>query len=735
MAGPWEKYAAPQQAAPPWEKYGAAPTMPAPGMAEPQDAPGTLVQADDGTAYIAGHPEIRTVLPQDPGKRDIAMQALRARAKIGKPLGSGDAESVGQGASFGFLDELRSAATAGASKLLHGGSFGDKYDLAQEAQRQEREQFSGEHGYRALAGNIAGAIPSTIMAAPASLAMKAIPAGASFLTRMGVMGGNMARGATLGAGQGAIAGAGMADSGDRLAGAETGALMGGAIGGAAPAVGRLFSEGGRLAASVGSPAARMAAGLYDPAAEAAKRVAGTVARDAKAGQGGLTSAEFQAAKAAGQNPLVMDLGGQGTRDLARAAMNTGPAEATALLTGKIADRAKQQGGRVTDFIGGLYKGGTNAVDTEDALRSAARAANKPNYDAFAKQTEFGVWTPKLAELTQAPAVAQAIQGASKKAANDAVAQGFKKVSNPFKVNPDGSVSLAQAANGTTAVPTGRFWDAVKRGMDDQISAARRQGNLDEARQAGLLRDQLLAELDAASPAYANARGTAAKFFGASDALEAGRNFATSSQENPEALKVLMKMSAPERELFGRGFAHQIIQKVGEAGENRNVLIDKVFASPAGKQRLNMALGSERATKLEAFLRVESVLDKARSAFGNSTTAKQLAQAGLAGGALGGYSTGWDPKSIAIGALTGGALRLGAQKIDTRVAGKVAELLASDDPKAVQMAAALIAKSPSMMSNLRFATQPVATAGRTIMAPSPGAAFGQVPATAQDQPPQ
>ncbi len=51
------------------------------------------------------------------------------------------------------------------------------------------------------------------------------------------------------------------------------------------------------------------------------------------------------------------------------------------------------------------------------------------------------------------------------------------------------------------------------------------------------------------------------------------------------------------------------------------------------EQIQIALGPQRATELESMLRVENVMNMARGAVqGNSTTARQLFEMGLAGGA-------------------------------------------------------------------------------------------------------
>ncbi|MCK1465776.1 hypothetical protein IVB34_47710 [Bradyrhizobium sp. 2] len=94
------------------------------------------------------------------------------------------------------------------------------------------------------------------------------------------------------------------------------------------------------------------------------------------------------------------------------------------------------------------------------------------------------------------------------------------------------------------------------------------------------------------------------------------------------------MTPQERQLFQDGFVSRFVETLNQVGDRRNIL-NQIASSPAAREKLNVALGPQRAAELEAGLRVEGIMDLARNAVqGNSTTARQLAELGLAGGAYG-----------------------------------------------------------------------------------------------------
>ena len=133
---------------------------------------------------------------------------------------------------------------------------------------------------------------------------------------------------------------------------------------------------------------------------------------------------------------------------------------------------------------------------------------------------------------------------------------------------DGAYTLATDANGNRAIPSLQFWDAVKQNLDDKIGAARRAGEKGHAADLTALNAQLKAHLDAAVPSYADARAGAAAFFGAQDALEAGQKFRTARGKNAQYTRALSSMSPPERQLFARGYASELADRVLELRDNQ-----------------------------------------------------------------------------------------------------------------------------------------------------------------------
>lgn len=175
-----------------------------------------------------------------------------------------------------------------------------------------------------------------------------------------------------------------------------------------------------------------------------------------------------------------------------------------------------------------------------------------------------------------------------------VAEGYGGFNPGVQVSDDGRLLLRRGADGTPVYPNLQYWDSVQRDFRDAVESARRGGDASRAGYLGQLHEALTGELDRQVPEFNAARTGAAKAFGARDALEAGRNFVTARGENGDYARALGRMSDPERELFGRGFASELAGKINEIPDNRDVVNQAFLNSPAARQRIAMALGPDRA---------------------------------------------------------------------------------------------------------------------------------------------
>ena len=667
------------------------------------------------------------------------------------------------------------------------------------------------HPVANAAGNITGALALPIDGAASAATLP----------------GRMAAGAGLGAGMGAVSGAGEGENlADRASRAGTGALLGGAMGGAAPPI--LAGAGkviGAVSNAVGSllghPMQTLRA-IRNPDKEATRRIGTAIKSDIESGRPGMSANDLRAAQAAGQPTAVVDVGGENTRALARSAANTSP-QGRAALEGLAQERFADQGPRVSNFIKSLAPpsglrevgntrsrlasvvesstGGRRTAQEIDSLTEAARKANGPAYKTAYEAGDTQIWTPQLERLTSAPSVQSAIRRSISKWKDYAVRDGYGAFNPPFKVEagPYGAIK-SSGGSGISVHPNLQLWDYAARELQNKARAA--PPGSESATLYNDLSRALKNELDRIVPEYKAAREGAAGFFGAKNAVEAGKAFVSQNADIGQAKLVLAKMSrdnpaerqlfahgyaqemmerfaksaddgnildsalinspaarekmalalgptkaaefertlakekniaafggaedaasagenfvnsgmrldaasaaharlTPEQKsIFGENFAKELADKVSKITDNRSVTIDRIFNSPDGRARIDLALGKDKAKDLELFMRRENMMDMVRKAMGNSTTVRQYVEMGLAGGLIGaaggvgeGIMTGhMDAKSLLSAAVVGGAVA-GHRAINFKVAQRVGEMLASNDPKVLATAIKMVKTNP------------------------------------------
>jgi hypothetical protein len=580
---------------------------------------------------------------------------------------------------------------------LRGKTFGERYKQSLDIQENKDTSFQKEHPIADAVSEVAGGIAST---------------GAAAMTGPGAtMLGLTGRTLPQMIGRGAVSGAALsgADAATRGENPLTAAAVGGAVGAVAPPVGRLAN------AVIGQPVAQTLRGIRDPAAEAERRVAAGIDTDIRAGDRGLTLQEMQDAQASGQPAMLMDAGGEKTRAIARSAANTSP-EGRAELNRAIDARFESQSPRLANWLQKTFHY-PNADAQQEALDQVAKTVNRPAYAKAYKEGDRDIMSPELDRLMGSPALVDAMKKASVSGKDRAITQGVGAMRQGVTVE-NGLVNFTKGPTGVPTYPNLAFWDATKRELDDATNAAMRAGRKEEASTLTELTKSLRGELDKIVPSYADARAGAAKFFGADNAIEAGQNFVGASQKYgiPAVRRQLSKMSSQERQLFQDGYVSRLIETIDKNPDRRSI-VNKIGNSSAAKQELEVALGRDRASEVMGRLHVEDIMDLARPALqGNSTTARQLVELGLAGG-VGGYeSYQGDPQALMHAALVYGAAR-GHRVIDDRVAKEVAKLLVSNNIGQLQRGLKLLTRNQNLMGAIRNADAGLASIAARGTAPT------------------
>lgn len=580
----------------------------------------------------------------------------------------------GISASVPFLQNITDAMGGGVAQLL-GGNYGEYVNR----QKQLRDSFAQAAPVARVAGELGGLLAGTGAVGATKLGAEALGLTGKFLPRVG---------------NSALSSAGLSIA-DSLSNGETGTdalqsgLLGALLGAALPVAGAGLRAAGR---GLRDNFLRPIATLANRENEVTKRLGGAILQDQASGAV-MDQATETVAKRAGADVLNADKFGSAIRTLARTASNVSP-EADNIFKETTQNRFYTQGSRAVNFIRSLMGGTTDDLALQDQLRTAARATNKTAYDAaYAAPNARKIVSPRIGSLMAADEFKAAMAKAEKTAATDAALSGRKAVRNPFVFDADGNVTgYRKFADGSTAEPSLEYWDIVQRELRKGGEAAMRSGGPEAARPYIQLRNELLKVLDSAVPQFKQARQGAAGFFGAEDAIEAGRKAVASTKQTAEIGRAVAAMTPAEKDAFAVGFSSEIIDAINATRDRVNV-ITTMFGSESARQRIAIALGPQRARELEAYVKMEQILDMLRTATqGNSTTAKQLIQAGLMGGGAGGMgylasggdlTTGFSAASIAILGRRG--MQLLGKSVDDQVMKRVAEILASPDPALLQRA--------------------------------------------------
>lgn len=627
--------------------------------------------------------------------------------------GMGDAlvQGVKQGATAGFSDELQGLSEAGGAGEKFQTPVGEdslngiqhlltgfakylaadpeahaKYNATVEREREAIKAAEEHHPVIKGLGEVGGAIATLPFGGEASQA-------AGWTARALAA---AKQGAVYGGLTGAGEGEGAADSAIK---AGAGTVLGGVVGGVAAPLVELAGKG----ISAASQGARNKwRGAFRPDEEAARQYATMYKADRIEDPGfrnRLTPDEFHA------NPdaRLMDLGGGGVDRLAnRAAIESPGGEMK--LKNAIGDRYKGQTNRFTDWFQSHFNY-PDAYGQGQALDQVAKNVNGVAYRKAYQEGDRPIMSAEMEKLMGADETVAAMKAAASSVKGRAVTEGYGAFNPAVKVTDDGRVVFNKGANGTPTYPNLQFWDQTRRELSDAAKEAARKGRDGEASVLGKLATQMNAELDKHVSSYKAAREGASGFFGADNALQAGKNYVSDSKMGiSEARDILGKMSPAERRLFQDGFVDEYLRAViNKTGDSRDVLL-KIAENPGARQKLELAMGPEKMKMLEAKIRVEQIFQQIKKAVtGQSITAKNLYDLGVLGGGSLSLEGGvhMDPKDMAIGAIVGG-MAYGGRRIRTQVATKLVDMMLSRDPMVVEKGFKLISSDPKWLGAVRDA---------------------------------
>jgi len=174
-------------------------------------------------------------------------------------------------------------------------------------------------------------------------------------------------------------------------------------------------------------------------------------------------------------------------------------------------------------------------------------------------------------------------------------------------------------------------------------------------------------IDDSIPEASGARGLAQGYKQQQAALETGADLAR-TRPNPNSVAEAGKSQYPGQTAQGYGIAK--INEINQRAPGKRT-VDIIDGTPAQREALMAALGSRAAGVQKQAANERQFLAFNNALSGNSTTARQLAEMGALGGAIGGggYMAGFDPAaSLSVGALLPAA-KVGGKKIMEALARK------------------------------------------------------------------
>jgi hypothetical protein len=539
MADNWDQFPAAAAPAGQWDQFPVA-------QAEANQPPEGVIIHDADRSYVVGptgSPEVNTK-GMDNDQRSLAAAGLAERRDSGDGLASmRPLTPPFQGLTMGYGDEAVSAAK-GLRGMLSGKPFGDTYNLAQEAQRQELAQEREEHPKRSIASQILGSLGLAPALAPLAAAGAAAPGAAVPLA------GRMAIGAGVGAGTGAVEGFG-SGSGleDRLKQGGVGAALGGVVGAAVPPVVQGASSVARnLLDYFGITRALNRSGM--------SREAGDVLRRTIDPDEATTGAGAARIASGGPNAMLADanLATGGALDTAIARTGPGANRAQQAVNDRLHDETQNLRGTLDRTLGAPQGEQTVIGDIRDSTRAARGTA----YDA-AYNTPINYASPEgqalLGELDRIPGKAFA-------KANELMQLGGHRSQQILvDVADDGTVTLRQA-------PDVRQLDYITRALRTLAVSGEDAGQLgartDFSGAYTNLAGDIRRQMRQLVPEYGAALDTAADPISRVAAVKYGSNMLSRGVTRDEVAQEVDGMSTPELTAIRQGVREQIDEAMANA---------------------------------------------------------------------------------------------------------------------------------------------------------------------------
>jgi hypothetical protein len=556
----------------------------------------------------------------------------------------GNIEAGIQGLTFGFGDEFEAVIKTLKNKK--------PYEQNLAAVQFAKQEYEAEKPYQAMASEIAGSLPMAFAAGRTAVqAAGKIPQVANLLSKIPSSFSTVASTSGAGAIGGGLTGAGTAQEGERMAGAEKGAIQGAVL---APVVlaGMKAGTGATkaVAEKLGIPdlaktivdatkdipivknITGKTADFFGMSGDAVQRKADTKIIQALQ-RDSLTLPEIKAAmdqiRLSGYKPeTIMEFGGKATKQLGETVASYPGARVVAENLAE--ERKAGAGNRILTDFQQAFKINKDPMEIADDIIKLRNAASKPLYDAaYASPVSIGSKT--IDNIMLDPA----FQSAYARANRIATREGFPLA--PLK--PEGNTFDLKTI------------DYVKRGIDDEINWSKTPASglgKDEVNSLKNIRGKFMNEVDSQAPSeYKQARqafGGPTQVF---DAIENGRGFFDIDARTLK--KTYESLNPAEKDGFAIG-AYDAIRTKIQSGADGIDQIKRTFGSPEKRDQIKVLIGDDAFKNLEMQLGREKAIrstdiqitggsptqrrtEAAREFEGSTELVPQMAEKGLVKGGM------------------------------------------------------------------------------------------------------
>jgi hypothetical protein len=462
------------------------------------------------------------------------------------------------------------------------------------------------------------------------------------------------------------------ETGARLAGGLAGTVAGGSLG-------SMAARGARAVA--GSPEAA--------ALEAARR---------GLGQKGLSLDEAARLAEAGHDVRLTDVAGM-KAPTQRALGRQVESEAAQDVVSGLAQRASVSRDNVTNQIDNIYGSRIDPFVTAQNASQEARKILAPEYDrVFSLPAAQSIWSPELANLTNTAA------------GRNALTTAFDNLTHLKGTPVSLDQYLARDAAGNLALRPGatglplEVWDQVKKNLDAQVNNLYNSPIARDAAAGAALkaeRDRMKGVLDNAVGEYGKLRAEAQRYILGNNAFEAGQNLVQLlSGRSPKAARQLSEFNSKvpnftknERSFLSQGVASNI-------STQPNVAARIFMANDARAMRaLENALGPEEFNKIRDVMTVHDLAINMQKI--TPVLAREMPNWG--GAPVGYVLMNLVQPGMSLGHAAASAVGYGAvaarNAIKDRNAGRLLELINSNDPAVLRQLAEEASRNPELSRTL------------------------------------